>query len=92
MIEMYISKPIHHIIFFFGLIYHHVFYHWGLQVSRLDRRVTLGRKIGFSGLGCFVVTKPFILQIIGVIFTFEIVLLQGSSSATCTEQCCKPQF
>ncbi|ODM89736.1 Gustatory receptor for sugar taste 64a [Orchesella cincta] len=50
------------------------------NISRLDRRVTTGPKIGFSGLGCFTVTKPFILQIIGVIFTFEIVLLQGSSA------------
>ncbi|CAL8093424.1 unnamed protein product [Orchesella dallaii] len=58
------------------------------NISRLDRRVTTGPKIGFSGLGCFTVTKPFILQIIGVIFTFEIVLLQGSSAAKGDSQCC----
>ncbi|CAL8136734.1 unnamed protein product [Orchesella dallaii] len=46
------------------------------EVSRLDKRLTFGPDIGLSGLGCFVVTKPFILQVFSVLFTFEIILLQ----------------
>ncbi|CAL8093418.1 unnamed protein product [Orchesella dallaii] len=52
------------------------------EVARVDKHVTAGPDIGLSGLGCFIVTKPFILSIVNVIFTVEIVLLQGLSSAT----------
>ncbi|ODM89733.1 hypothetical protein Ocin01_16947 [Orchesella cincta] len=56
-------------------------------VARVDKHVTAGPDIGLSGLGCFIVTKPFILSIVNVIFTVEIVLLQGLSSTTgpCTK-------
>ncbi|CAL8093427.1 unnamed protein product [Orchesella dallaii] len=60
------------------------------EVSRLDKRVTSGPDIGFSGLGCFVVTKPFMLSILSVIFTFEIVLLQSVPSAAPSTTCCCP--
>ncbi|CAL8093421.1 unnamed protein product [Orchesella dallaii] len=57
------------------------------NVSRLDKRVTGGRDIGLSGLGCFTVTKPFILTVIGVVFTFEIVLLQVYPNPDHTNNC-----
>ncbi|CAG7717221.1 unnamed protein product [Allacma fusca] len=33
--------------------------------------------IGLSGLGCFTITKPMMLKVIGVIFSFEVVLIQA---------------
>ncbi|CAL8093436.1 unnamed protein product [Orchesella dallaii] len=36
--------------------------------------------IGFGGLDCFTITKPFVLSVVSVIFTFEIVLLQSSTT------------
>ncbi|ODM89734.1 Gustatory receptor for sugar taste 64f [Orchesella cincta] len=51
------------------------------SVAKLDKRVNTGPKLGLSGLGCFVVTKPFMLSILNVVFTIEIVLLQGLSTS-----------
>jgi len=48
------------------------------QVERVEQKVNTGPDIGLNGLGCFTITKPFILSIIGAVFTFEIVLLQSS--------------
>ncbi|CAG7826075.1 unnamed protein product, partial [Allacma fusca] len=44
------------------------------EVERAERFVS-ANTIGLNGLGCFIITKPLILQIVGVVFTFEIVLL-----------------
>jgi hypothetical protein len=33
-----------------------------------------------SGLGCFVITRAFLLMVVSVIFTVEIVLLQASAT------------
>ncbi|CAL8093433.1 unnamed protein product [Orchesella dallaii] len=63
------------------------------EIARVDKRITSGPQIGLTGLGCFVVTKPFILSILSVVFTFEIVLLQGVSSNANSSthiQCCCP--
>ncbi|ODM95318.1 Gustatory receptor for sugar taste 64b [Orchesella cincta] len=49
-------------------------------VTRLENRVNCGPKIGFSGLGCFVITKPFLLTIANAVITLEIVLLQAQVS------------
>lgn len=46
------------------------------DVSRWNRRLCHGPMIGLTGLNCFTVTKPFILKMLSVIVTFEIVLLQ----------------
>lgn len=55
-------------------------YFYAMKVARLEEIVSIGPQIGLSGLGCFVVTKPFILKILSVVFTIEIVLLQGVPS------------
>ncbi|CAL8093415.1 unnamed protein product [Orchesella dallaii] len=63
------------------------------SIAKLDKRVNVGPKLGFSGLGCFVVTKPFMLSILNVVFTIEIVLLQGlstSQSQSSNTNCPKP--
>ncbi|CAL8093411.1 unnamed protein product [Orchesella dallaii] len=61
------------------------------RIAKLDKRVNAGPKLGFSGLGCFVVTKPFMLSILNVVFTIEIVLLQGlSTSQPSNTNCPKP--
>ncbi|CAL8116987.1 unnamed protein product [Orchesella dallaii] len=65
-------------------------YYICIQVSRLDQRVSSGHDIGLSGLGCFVVTKPFMLSLLSVIFTLEIVLLQSAPSPTPVTTCCCP--
>ncbi|CAG7830006.1 unnamed protein product, partial [Allacma fusca] len=44
------------------------------QVQRAERFIN-ANSIGFSGLSYFVITKPLLLQIVGVIFTVEVVLL-----------------
>ncbi|CAL8093430.1 unnamed protein product [Orchesella dallaii] len=62
--------------------------YYNAEIARIDKKVTTGPEIGLTGLGCFVVTKPFILRIISVVFTFEIVLLQGASPSTSgTSEC-----
>ncbi len=65
-----------------------MFFFFLRQMSRLDKRVAGGHEIGLTGLGCFTVTKPFILGFIGVIFTFEIVLLQVIPDETQGQKCC----
>jgi len=35
---------------------------------------------GLSGLGCFVITKKFILSMFSVAFTFEVFLLQADQA------------
>ncbi|CAG7716022.1 unnamed protein product [Allacma fusca] len=47
------------------------------EVDRTERFLAV-TKIGLSGLGCFTITRPFILSIVSVVFTFEIVLLQST--------------
>ncbi|CAG7725807.1 unnamed protein product [Allacma fusca] len=52
------------------------------QIERTERAIR-SSKVGLSGLGCFIITRPFILQIVNVVFTFEIVLLQtGNTNST----------
>ena len=48
-------------------------------MERAERFVSVNT-IGLTGLGCFVITKPLILQLVGVVFTFEIVLLQAAQT------------
>lgn len=50
-------------------------------MAKLDKKVNVGPKLGFTGVGCFTVTKPFMLSILNVVFTIEIVLLQGINAA-----------
>ena len=46
------------------------------QVLRAERFINRNI-IALTGLGCFRITKPLYLNIIGVVFTFEIVILQA---------------
>lgn len=50
------------------------------DVCRLEHQVTTGPPIGFTGMGCFSITRRFILSAINVIFTMEIILLQSAQS------------
>lgn len=47
------------------------------QVCRLEHQIATGPDIGFTGLGCFVITKPFLLKVFNAIFTMEIILMQS---------------
>ena len=47
-------------------------------MKRIDRRLTL-KTVGVDGLGCFTITRPFLLSLASAVFTFEIVLLQATS-------------
>ena len=49
---------------------------YSLQLYRLEEMVT-STPVGLTGLRCFMVTKHFILTLISVVFTFEVVLLQS---------------
>ncbi|CAL8122975.1 unnamed protein product [Orchesella dallaii] len=53
------------------------------EVERLERMLGTG-PLGLSGLGCFVITRAFMLVVISVIFTMEIVLLQTSATGSTT--------
>ncbi|CAG7717220.1 unnamed protein product [Allacma fusca] len=46
------------------------------DVERTENFIS-SKIIGLTGLGCFTITKPLILNVIAVIFTFEMVLLQA---------------
>ncbi|OXA64341.1 Gustatory receptor for sugar taste 64e [Folsomia candida] len=46
------------------------------KVARFERKLQTGR-IALSGMNCFSVTKPLILSVIGVLVTFEIVVLHA---------------
>ena len=52
-----------------------------MQLERLERMLS-NNTIGLSGLGCFVVTKAFLLVVGSVIFTFQVVLMQTQSDAS----------
>ncbi|CAG7722153.1 unnamed protein product [Allacma fusca] len=49
------------------------------EVERAERFVSTNT-ISLSGAGCFNITKPLILRVIGIVFTFEVVLLQASQT------------
>ena len=49
-------------------------------MKRLEQNLRGGTTVALTGLDCFAITKPFVLQIISVVFTFEIVLLQASQT------------
>ncbi|CAG7718720.1 unnamed protein product [Allacma fusca] len=49
------------------------------EIERAERLIRTSQ-IGLTGLGCFTITRQFILQIVNVVFTFEIVLLQTSNT------------
>ncbi|CAG7824772.1 unnamed protein product [Allacma fusca] len=51
--------------------------YYELEIERIERYVYVN-PIALNGLGCFIVTKPLLLRIIGVIFTVVIVLLQAT--------------
>lgn len=57
------------------------------QLARFERKLQSG-SICFTGLDCFVITKPLILNVIGVIVTFEIILLQSLSQSAATVENC----
>lgn len=49
------------------------------QIERVELRLRT-ETLGFTGLGFFTITKSYLLNVVNVIFTFEIVLLQSSSA------------
>ncbi|OXA48731.1 Gustatory receptor for sugar taste 64f [Folsomia candida] len=51
------------------------------KVARFERKLQTA-KIAFTGLNCFSITKPVILSIVGVLVTFEIVLLHAMPGET----------
>lgn len=53
----------------------------GWKVARLERMLGT-QSLGLTGLGCATITREFMLMILSVIFTLEIVLLQTSSAGT----------
>ncbi|XP_035701905.1 gustatory receptor for sugar taste 64f-like [Folsomia candida] len=57
------------------------------ELARFERKLQSG-SICFTGLDCFVITKPLILNVIGVIVTFEIILLQSLSQSAATVENC----
>lgn len=50
-------------------------------MARFERKLQTA-KIAFTGLNCFSITKPVILSIVGVLVTFEIVLLHAMPGET----------
>jgi len=52
-----------------------------VELERLERMLACG-PIGLGGLGCFVITRAFLLVVLSVVFTVEIVLLQASATPT----------
>ncbi|CAL8137650.1 unnamed protein product [Orchesella dallaii] len=56
--------------------------HYTTQVARLENRVASGHAIAFTGLGYFSITNAFLLNIVGVIFSIEIILLQSMIQPT----------
>ncbi|XP_035707271.1 gustatory receptor for sugar taste 64e-like [Folsomia candida] len=55
------------------------------ELERLEMMLAAS-PIGLQGLGCFVVTRAFLLMVVSVVFTVEIVLLQSSATATTLAQ------
>lgn len=47
------------------------------QVYRLENQIATGPHIGFSAMGCFVITRPFLIKIFNGIFTLVLVMLQS---------------
>ncbi len=52
--------------------------YWTREIKRMELRLRT-TNIGLTGLDYFTITKQFILNVLSVIFTFEIVLLQSSN-------------
>lgn len=48
---------------------------WDKRMERMEFRLRTS-KVGLNGMGYFTASKPFMLKVINVVFTFEIVLLQ----------------
>ncbi|CAG7722117.1 unnamed protein product [Allacma fusca] len=60
-----------------------------MEVQRMDRYLN-ENVIGFTGLDCFTFTKPMILKVVGVIFSFEVVLLQALQLSLKKSSSCSP--
>lgn len=45
---------------------------------RLENQIATGPDIGFSAMGCFVITKPFLVKVFNAVFTMVLVMLQST--------------
>lgn len=56
---------------------------WNRNVERLEFKLRTS-SVGLTGLKFFTITKPFLLKVVNVVFTIEIVLLQSAMSPNIT--------